>query len=240
MPGAAFDPSAYDYSADLILREGREDDGVLDVQSPLPAEQDPELLAAYDASVDLRLEAGDGPAVPHRAGYQPAESPLIRMQPPAEASDAGSQGPARDLQIDDAEDFLFDLPRKPEEPAGTGASWNVASVAAPAGMRSELAAVAAEAESAISARLAVARSKSNSRRGRGPGRPGGRLSWLLQLESWLVLAALSLFFQVFPAAFWRVMAVVDVRNWTWGVWVGVEIAVIAVLLLLRVRQAADA
>jgi hypothetical protein len=100
--------------------------------------------------------------------------------------------------------------------------------------------VAAEAESAISARLAAARVTANFRGGRYPGRQGGRLSWLLQLESWLFLAALSLFFQLFPTAFWRVMAVVDVRDWTWGVWVGVEIAVIAVLLLLRVRQGADA
>jgi hypothetical protein len=66
------------------------------------------------------------------------------------------------------------------------------------------------------------------------------MSWLLQLETWLIVASLALVFQIFPAAFWGLLAVVDVRNWTWGITVGVEIAVIALLLGLRMWQTADA
>jgi hypothetical protein len=62
----------------------------------------------------------------------------------------------------------------------------------------------------------------------------------VQLETWLAVASLSLVFQIFPAAFWGLLAILDVRNWTWGVTVGVEIAVIVLLLALRVWQTADA
>lgn len=63
--------------------------------------------------------------------------------------------------------------------------------------------------------------------------------WLFRLETWLVLAFLSLIFQIYPALFWSLLYIVDVRNWTWGVWVGVEIAVVVTLIVLRAWQYSD-
>ena len=60
--------------------------------------------------------------------------------------------------------------------------------------------------------------------------------WLFRLETWLVVASIALVFQIFPPIFWGLLYAVDVRNWTWGVWVGVEIAVVATLFLLRAWQ----
>jgi hypothetical protein len=57
-----------------------------------------------------------------------------------------------------------------------------------------------------------------------------RRPWLLRLETWLVLAAIGLAFQMYPALFWGLLYWIDVRSWTWGVWVGVEIAVLVILL----------
>ena len=60
--------------------------------------------------------------------------------------------------------------------------------------------------------------------------PRAGRSWLFRLETWLVFAGLFLLFQVFPSLFWGLIYIIDVRNWTWGVWVGVEIGVVIALL----------
>ena len=57
-----------------------------------------------------------------------------------------------------------------------------------------------------------------------------------RLETWLVLTSVSLVFQLFPALFWGLLYAVDVRNWTWGVWVGIQVAVVAILIFLKVRH----
>jgi hypothetical protein len=59
------------------------------------------------------------------------------------------------------------------------------------------------------------------------------------LETWLVLAAICLSFQMFPRLFWGLLYIIDVRNWTWGIWVGVEIAVVLTLLALWRWQNSD-
>ncbi len=63
--------------------------------------------------------------------------------------------------------------------------------------------------------------------------------WLFRLETWLMLASLCLFFQIFPSVFLGLLYIVDVRNWTWGVWVGVEVAIVATLLVLWGWQKSD-
>jgi hypothetical protein len=63
--------------------------------------------------------------------------------------------------------------------------------------------------------------------------------WLWRLETWLVLSIMALVFQLFPRLFWGLLAAIDVRNWTWGVWVGVEIAVVVTLLVLYGWQKSD-
>jgi hypothetical protein len=63
--------------------------------------------------------------------------------------------------------------------------------------------------------------------------------WLLRLETWLVLAAICLSFQIFPGLFWALLYGIDVRNWTWGVWVAVEVGVVVILLGLWRWQNSD-
>jgi hypothetical protein len=62
---------------------------------------------------------------------------------------------------------------------------------------------------------------------------------LFRLETWLAISIVSLVLQLFPALFWGLIYAIDVRNWTWGVWVGVEIAVIVILFALYVWQTSD-
>lgn len=74
---------------------------------------------------------------------------------------------------------------------------------------------------------------------RGGLAPDEKPFWLFRLETWLLLASVSLVFQIFPAPFWGLLYAIDVRNWSWGVWVGVEVAVIATLFVLRAWQNSD-
>jgi len=64
------------------------------------------------------------------------------------------------------------------------------------------------------------------------------------LESLIVLCAVMLVMQIFPvlwqqslaAGSWmlsQLIAVVDVRNWTWGVWVTVESLVVVALVGIK-------
>jgi hypothetical protein len=100
--------------------------------------------------------------------------------------------------------------------------------------------LASTCESVKQSRSPFARLRGHRRAARAAQQPTGAWSWLVQLETWLAVASLSLVFQIFPAAFWGLLAILDVRNWTWGVTVGVEVAVIVLLLALRVWQTADA
>ena len=70
--------------------------------------------------------------------------------------------------------------------------------------------------------------------------PEDKPSFLFRLETWLVLASVSLFFQLFPATFWGLLWAIDARNWTWGVWVGVEIGVIVTLVGIKAWHNANA
>ena len=63
--------------------------------------------------------------------------------------------------------------------------------------------------------------------------------WLFRLETWLAIATVTLVFQLFPALFWGLLYWIDVRNWTWGIWVGVEAAVVVILFALYVWQTSD-
>lgn len=63
--------------------------------------------------------------------------------------------------------------------------------------------------------------------------------WLFRLETWLVISVIALVFQLFPALFWKLLYAIDVRNWTWGVWVGVEIGVVVLLFVLYAWQNSD-
>jgi hypothetical protein len=71
-----------------------------------------------------------------------------------------------------------------------------------------------------------------------PSRPRLR-PWSLRLETWLVLAALLLVCQLFPSIFWGALYLVDVRNWSWAAWVGVEASVVLILLALWRWQNSD-
>jgi hypothetical protein len=63
-------------------------------------------------------------------------------------------------------------------------------------------------------------------------RPAQGRPWFFRLETWLVLAGLFLVFQVFPGLFWGLLYLIDVRNWSWGAWVGAEIGAVIILLAL--------
>jgi hypothetical protein len=233
----------YDFAADLVLHEDVEDELLDAVQSPvMMAPVSEGVPREHDFAADLRLQESEEATTPElitrsvipTLESSPTEAPVMIEQPSAEVSD---------------EEFWVELP---------GPGQNLESLSAPRGVhhaeRDDYKDAActpqdahAAVDSAISQQVAAAlemtdRKKSAlSRRKRGfQNRPAGRLAWVCQLETWLVLASLSLVLQIFPTLFWRLTAFVDARNWTWGMWVGMEIAVIAVLLLLRVRQTADA
>lgn len=61
-----------------------------------------------------------------------------------------------------------------------------------------------------------------------PTRTG--VAWL---EVLLVLAIVALVLQLFPALWWRLVALVDVRHWSRWTWFFVNLAVVAVLFGVR-------
>ena len=60
-----------------------------------------------------------------------------------------------------------------------------------------------------------------------------RLSWL-----WLLLIAsvFSLFFQLFPGAWWAVVSILDIRSWTWRAYAAICAVGIVVLVAVRAWQ----
>jgi len=60
-------------------------------------------------------------------------------------------------------------------------------------------------------------------------------AWFFRLETWIAGTSLTLLFQLFPSLFWGLLYAIDARNWTWGVWVGLQVLVVALLVYLKVR-----
>ena len=60
-----------------------------------------------------------------------------------------------------------------------------------------------------------------------------RRSGFALLELLLVLAFLALLFQVFPALWFGLLWAVDVRNWSRGMWMGLNVAIVFALFGLR-------
>jgi hypothetical protein len=239
-------PIEYDFSADLKLRDEVMDELLELAQAAPMIEQQPAVSAEhraeeYDFTLDLRMIEGEEA----EGGYITRSVMATEQELPA----AMEEGAAADLEWEQVEAEFCQAEREhscshaPREEIGVGAAQNPDALSALGGLHHAerddyiTAAIskqlAAAAETTRLKRLAFSKFRSKSR-------PTGALSWLLSLEMWLVLASVSLVFQIFPAAFWSLLAIVDVRNWPWSALVAVEVAVIVVLLLLKVRQTADA
>ena len=61
--------------------------------------------------------------------------------------------------------------------------------------------------------------------------------WFVTTSAWLrvllVLASLSLLFQLVPSLWWFTLRALDVRNWPWSVWFAANALAIVVLAAVR-------
>jgi hypothetical protein len=55
----------------------------------------------------------------------------------------------------------------------------------------------------------------------------------VRLEVLLVLAFLALLFQVFPSLWFGLLWAIDIRNWSRGVWIAINVAVVFSLFAIR-------
>ena len=53
------------------------------------------------------------------------------------------------------------------------------------------------------------------------------------LEVLLALTILALSLQLFPSVWWNVVAAVDLRNWSRGDWLGLNVAIVLTLVAIR-------
>jgi hypothetical protein len=60
--------------------------------------------------------------------------------------------------------------------------------------------------------------------------PRGGFVWL---ELLLALGLVALLFQLVPSLWWAFLSVIDMRNWSSGVWIGLNVAIVMVLSGIR-------
>ena len=228
---------SYDPVLDLRMIEGEEIAGAASItRSVMAGDEDLITRSVMPTQQDADLD------------WQQVEAEFCKGE---EAGAAGLHHAERD----------HSWPHAPREVICAGSAQNLESSSAPSGFHhaerdanyaerdgcrreDDIAAAISKQLAAVSGTISCRKSPFSKFRAKrhadGGATAARKLAWVASLEMWLVLASLSLVFQIFPTAFWNLLAIADVRNWPWAVWVGVEVAVIAVLLALKVRQTADA
>lgn len=70
------------------------------------------------------------------------------------------------------------------------------------------------------------------------GECGGRMQ-VRTIDALLAIMCLTLLFQVFPSAFWGMLAILNPRNWSWRSYAGFFAVAIVVLMVLRTWSAQE-